>query len=366
MTLVKQDRNTFIFDHQVEVTESLLSTIKKMDLLDSKLLIVTENKRYKTLLSIGDIQRAIIKGSSLDAAIATILGRKVKVCHINDSPEYIKAEILKYRMEFMPVLNENDELVDVVLWQDVLSNEDLQLDLGLNIPVVIMAGGKGTRLKPLTNIIPKPLVPLGEKPIIEIIVDRFVATGVKQFYFSVNYKAEMIQRFFDELPDKKYEIEYFSETKPLGTAGSLHLLKHKLHTTFFVSNCDILINQDYNEIYKYHVENKNELTLVAALKHYPIPYGTLEVGEEGLLKDLKEKPELTFMVNAGMYILEPHLLNEVPEDDFFHITHLIDKIKDRGGRVGVFPVSEGSWMDIGEWKEYNQTMQRLGLDSIVL
>jgi NDP-sugar pyrophosphorylase family protein len=169
---------------------------------------------------------------------------------------------------------------------------------------------------------------------------------------SVNYKAETIKHYFNQLKKNEYKVAYFQEEKPLGTAGSLFLIKDKIKSTFFVSNCDIIINADYIEILKYHRENKNELTIVSALKHYPIPYGTIETKEDGVLIELKEKPELTFQINSGMYILEPHLLNEIPENDFFHITQLIENIQRRNGKVGVFPVSEGSWKDIGDWSEY--------------
>ncbi len=140
--------------------------------------------------------------------------------------------------------------------------------------------------------------------------------------------------------------------EPLGTAGSLYLLKGKINNTFFISNCDIIIEEDYGEIYNYHKKNQNELTIVAALKHYAIPYGTLETGDNGILQKLHEKPELVFKINSGMYILEPHLLKEIPENKIFHITKLIENIKKRGGKVGVFPVSENSWKDIGEWSAY--------------
>ena len=130
----------------------------------------------------------------------------------------------------------------------------------------------------------------------------------------------------------------------------------KLITTFFVSNCDILIDEDYSAIHKYHEENKNELTIVASIKNYDIPYGTIESGVNGELISLKEKPQLNFMINCGMYILEPHLLKEIPKNTFFHFTDLIQKIKDRGGKVGVFPISEKSWIDIGEWRFYSKIL----------
>ena len=138
----------------------------------------------------------------------------------------------------------------------------------------------------------------------------------------------------------------------MGTIGSLSLIKEKINQTFFVTNCDILIEQDYSEILDYHRANGNEITIVAALKHIPIPYGIVETGENGQLMELKEKPELTFKINSGMYVLEPHLLKEIPENTFLHITELIDKIRCRKGNVGVFPVSEKSWKDIGDWNLY--------------
>jgi NDP-sugar pyrophosphorylase family protein len=214
-----------------------------------------------------------------------------------------------------------------------------------------MAGGFGTRLKPLTNVLPKPLIPVREKTIIEAIFESFSSYGCKEFIIAVNYKAELIE-FYLRNQNLPYSLIFIKEVIPLGTAGCLSLLKKIINQTFFVSNCDILIEQDYSEILDYHRENNNEITVVAALKHYPIPYGTIETGDNGQLLELKEKPEITFKINSGLYILEPHVLDELPEKTFFHLTQLIDKIINRKGKVGVFPVSEKSWKDMGEWHEY--------------
>ncbi|MHB1306914.1 MAG: sugar phosphate nucleotidyltransferase, partial [Limisphaerales bacterium] len=212
-------------------------------------------------------------------------------------------------------------------------------------------GGEGARLRPLTNIIPKPLIPVGDKPIIEEITDRFHACGVQDFHISLNYKGDMVERYFAEHP-KPYRLNYFREDRPLGTAGSLRLLRGKLTETFFVSNCDILVEHDYAEVHRAHVENRHELTAVAALKVQSVPYGIFQCDEQGLLREIREKPSLAFLVNVGLYILEPHLLDEIPDDRPFHVTHLMEAIRQRGGRVGVFPIHEGDWVDIGEWKEY--------------
>ena len=234
---------------------------------------------------------------------------------------------------------------------DLFKKAELTEREKINLPVVIMAGGKGTRLKPITNVIPKPLVPIGDKTILETILDQFEEIGCTKFYMSVNYKADIMKYYLSQL-DHKYDIEFFQEEKPLGTIGSVSLLKGKITTPFFVSNCDSINEQDYRDVYDYYVSNHNDLTLVTMVKSFKIPYGVIEIGEDGLMTALSEKPELTFQVNTGVYILNPSCIDEIPEGEFFHITHLMEKIKARGGRVGCFPVSEHAWKDMGEWPEY--------------
>jgi len=338
----------------IEKNDSILVALKQMDRIGKKLLIVL-NKNDNTfvgLLSIGDLQRAIIKNLNLNLHISDILRDDVIVATEKDCRTDIEKMMLQLRLEFMPVINEKKEVIKIIFWEDLISKEKLPPSEKIKLPVVIMAGGRGSRLKPITNILPKSLIPIGEKPIIELIIERFLEVGCSEFLLSVNFKSELIEYYFSSFSHPQYSLKYFKEEKPLGTAGSLYLLKGRISETFFVSNCDIIIDQDYSEIYHYHKKNGNELTLVAALKHYRIPYGTLETEEDGMLLSLQEKPELTYKINAGLYILEPHLFNEIPQNEFFHITDLIQKIKNRNGKIGVFPVSEKSWKDIGEWDEY--------------
>lgn len=341
----------------IESSATITATLKRMDSEGTKLLIVGSEDNFEGLISIGDLQRAIIKNISLSSSISDILRKEILVAKEDESIENIKKRMHTIRAEFMPVINEKREVVEVIFWEDLIEAKKLPPSEKVTLPVVIMAGGKGSRLKPITNVLPKPLIPIGEKPIVEHIMDRFIEVGSNEFYFSVNFKSELIEYYFNSFEHPDYTIEYFKERKFLGTAGSLNLLKGKIETTFFVSNCDIIIDQDYSEIYRYHKLNGNELTLVAALKHYNIPYGTVETGYNGSLEHIQEKPEITYKINAGLYILEPHLLDEIPNDEFFHITDLIEKIKKRGGKVGVFPVSEKSWRDIGEWDEYLKNME---------
>lgn len=335
----------------VQPNTPILNALKLMDRIGVKSLLVLQQSRFIGILSIGDVQRAIIANKELSVPVSSILRANPRVGYIGMGEAQLRELMLRYRMEFLPIVNDDSEIVSCIFWEDLFPQSPIKPLNTFNLPVVIMAGGEGTRLKPLTNVIPKPLIPIGEKTMLEEIFGRFGLYGCNQFYISVNYKADLIEYYIDQL-SLPYTISYFRENKPLGTAGSLHLLKGKITSTFIVTNCDILIEQDYSEILDYHRDRQNEITVVAALKHYPIPYGTIETGENGALETLSEKPELTFKINSGMYILEPHLLKEIPENIFFHITDLIEKIKNRGGKVGVFPVSQNSWKDIGNWEEY--------------
>ena len=270
----------------------------------------------------------------------------------NDDIELIKQQMMMRRNEFMPILSKEGRIVKIILWEDLFDDKLPISQKKYDLPVIIMAGGEGRRLRPLTNVLPKPLLPLGEKTVIEHIIQRFLELGCNRFYLSLNYKADFVEYYLNNFSQADYSLKYLRETHPLGTAGSLHLLQGTINETFFISNCDIIVEQDYGAILEYHKDNSNEITLVAALKSFAIPYGVLLSGENGLLQSIDEKPDLTFKINTGLYILEPHLLDEIPENTFYHITHLIQKIIMRGGRIGVFPVSEKSWKDIGTWKEY--------------
>ena len=340
-----------IQDKIVNADLTIIAALKKMDEVKSKFLFVFDGDRFDCMLTIGDIQRAIIRNVELSRAISEILDRNKIYARKYDSVEDIKDVMFKESIDCMPILNENKEIVDILFWADVFQETVTEIREKIDLPVVIMAGGKGTRLKPITNVIPKPLVPVGDKTILEVIMDQFESIGCHKFYMSVNYKADMMKYYLSQLPHL-YDIEFFMEEKPLGTIGSVSLLKGKITTPFFLSNCDSINDQDYRDVYEYHVNNHNELTIVTMVKSFKIPYGVIETGEDGLMVALHEKPEQTYMVNTGVYVLNPELIDEIPEGEFFHITHLMEKVKARGGRVGCFPVSEESWKDMGEWPEY--------------
>lgn len=330
---------------------SMLDAMKLMDEIMVKTLFVINGEHFEGIVTLGDIQRAIINNIALKEPVSRILDKNKVYGYQSEGEESIREKMRRMRAEVMPILDEQGELVDVWFWGDLFKKAELTEREKINLPVVIMAGGKGTRLKPITNVIPKPLVPIGDKTILETILDQFEEIGCTKFYMSVNYKADIMKYYLSQL-DHKYDIEFFQEEKPLGTIGSVSLLKGKITTPFFVSNCDSINEQDYRDVYDYHLSNHNDLTIVTMVKSFKIPYGVIQTGEDGLMTALSEKPELTFQVNTGVYILNPSCIDEIPEGEFFHITHLMETIKTRGGRVGCFPVSEHAWKDMGEWPEY--------------
>ena len=347
-----------IEERKIKDDENLIQSLKRMDELAVKSLIVVDKDNFfKGVLSIGDIQRAIIKDLTLETTVKDILRPNPKFATTEDAYEDIKVLMIQWRMELCPVINKENRIEEVFFWEDLFPKQQKRIPNQFNLPVVLMAGGFGTRMRPLTYVLPKPLIPVGKKTILQEIFDSFHNYGCDTFYTSVNYKADFIEDFVNKL-ELPYSVNYFKEDKPLGTAGSLQLLKDKIDSTFFVHNCDIIIDNDYSEILTYHVQNKNEITVVAALQHLSLPYGTIETGENGELMALSEKPEMTFKINSGLYILEPHVMNEIPENEFYHITDLIQAVKKRGGKVGVFPVSERSWTDIGNWEEYLKVIKR--------
>jgi dTDP-glucose pyrophosphorylase len=340
-----------IFNRVIKPSLTLLQAMKLMDVQSVKTLFVFQKEHFEGILTIGDIQRAIIKGAALSEPISQILDKHKIYASLNESKDQIAEKMRMLRAEVMPIIDKEGNLKDVWFWSDLFSKTDMPFREPIDLPVVIMAGGKGTRLKPLTNVLPKPLIPVGDKTILETIMDQFETIGCHKFYMSVNYKSDIIRFYLDQL-EHSYDIDFFEETRPLGTIGSVSLLKSKINTPFFVSNCDIIIEQDFRDVYDYHINNRNELTIVTAVKSFRIPYGVIEAAEDGLLTGIKEKPETAYMINTGLYILNSDLIDEIPDDEFYHITDLIDKIMKRGARVGSFPVSENALRDMGEWPEY--------------
>jgi dTDP-glucose pyrophosphorylase len=343
-------------------------TIKQaMDRLTTKgikiLLVVNKDRKLNGTLTDGDIRRGIAKGFDLQKKVSDVMAINFFSISQKDNNRDQKARELmqKHHIEFAPILDESGRVVDIMTWYDALA-EDKNVNPAPSIrnnPVVIMAGGKGTRLDPFTKILPKPLIPLGEKPIVEIIMDRFSKKGFNEFKLVVNHKKEMIKLYFKEntLP---YKLDLIEESDYLGTVGGLALLKEQLKKTFILTNCDTLLDGDYSDFITWHNDNRNLLTIIGSHKVINVPYGVLQM-EDGNLKEMIEKPNYDLFVNTGSYIMHPEVLEFLETNQRMDIDQLIIKLQNHDPNcVGVFPSWDG-WSDVGQWEEYKNTLKSVGL-----
>lgn len=336
---------------------SVKQALKKMDEASKKILFIIDNKdRLLGTATDGDIRRWILKGESLDAQIEKVMNKKPIVLKEGFDVEKAKEIMLSLEIECIPIVNEDQKVISAIRWHDLFDRKFDRKHL-IDNPVIIMAGGEGTRLSPFTHVFPKPLMPIGEKPIIELIIDKFFEFGCKDFYLSLNYRANILKAYFNEL-NREYNINYVEEKSPLGTVGSLHMLKNTIDKTFFVSNCDILIEADYSDILKFHNDNSNQITLVVSMKHYKIPYGICQIENGGILKKISEKPEYDFLVNTGMYLMEHEVLKDIPENKAYDVTDLINDYILQEKKIGVYPVSDKSWLDMGQWYQLQDMVKK--------
>lgn len=334
-----------------EVIKTIDSTGKKVAL------VVDENEILKGIFTDGDMRRYILKNGDLNAPIFEAMNKNPIVFRENEEDElqeYMKSN----KMIVFPIVDFEGRVIRAVFWdnEESISSSDMLKD---NIPVVIMAGGKGTRLYPYTKILPKPLIPIGELPIIQHIIDRFKKYNCSDFHLIVNYKKNMIKAYFNEM-EKDYNVSYVDEWEFLGTGGGLSLLKDKIQSTFFLSNCDVIIEANYASIYRYHKAKKNKITVVCALKNLTVPYGVIRLNDEGHINNMVEKPELSFLTNTGLYIIEPEVVDSIEPDTFIHMPDIVQQYLDNNENVGVYPLSEKQWLDMGQMEEMENMIKALG------
>lgn len=333
---------------------AVLDAMRRLGETGSRILFLCEDGVLRGCVTDGDIRRYILKGLPLDGPVYDAANHAPCALPI-ESRAKARALLLEKGIGALPLLDKKGRVQDVVFADDFLDVEPCKK---LDVPVVMMAGGLGTRLYPYTKILPKPLIPIGELPIAEHIIHRFTDVGCDSFTMIVNYKKSMIKSYFNDL-QKDYTVEYADEDTPLGTGGGLSLLKGQITSTFFLTNCDILIDADLADLYGAHKEQGNTITMVCAVKHFTIPYGVVELGDTGELCAIAEKPEMNFLTNTGLYVVEPSVIESLRPNEPVPFTDVIERVRTSGGRVGVYPVSEHSWMDMGQLEELDNMRRRL-------
>ena len=333
---------------------TVLEAMRKLNEKGKRILFIAPDFKLKAVLTDGDVRRHILHGGKLDAKVGEMANYKFHSLPVSQRSQ-ASARLVKLSISAIPLLDKDGRIADVAFFDE----SSVTMNKALDLPVVIMAGGLGTRLYPYTKILPKPLIPVGEKPIVEHIIDRFKAFGCKDYKMIVNHKKNMIKAYFNELADKDYDVDFVDEEVFLGTGGGLSLLKGKVDSPFFLTNCDVLIEADYNDIYKFHKNNGNVITVVCALKHVTIPYGVFNLTDEGEIESITEKPTMNFLTNTGMYLVDGRIINELEDNKAISFPDIMEKYREKGFKVGVYPVSEESWMDMGQLEELESMRRRL-------
>ena len=311
---------------------------------DAILFVVDHDDKLLGALTDGDVRRGLLKGFTIDSVINEI---------IQDNPRYItKGEnnlnkIIEYRegdFRIIPIVDENHRVVNVINFRNIKSY--------LPIDAVIMAGGRGQRLQPLTNTVPKPLLKVGDKAIIEHNLDRLALFGIDDFWISVKYLGEQIENYFGSGNQKNVKIEYVWENEPLGTIGAVSQIQNFEHDYVLITNSDLLTNIDYEQFFLDFIKQKADLAVLTIPYQVNIPYAVLETNN-GTVKSFKEKPTYTYYSNGGIYLMKKEMLSHIPKNTFFNATDLMEELIKYDRKVISFPFS-GYWLDVGKHEDFEK------------
>jgi len=336
-----------IQDIIVNENTSIIDVLKIIDNSSKQLALVVDKKR-KLLgtLSDGDIRRALLNNKSLDSSIKDIYFKTPTVANINDTKEEIVNICTTKKIHQIPIVDDEGNLVGLEILDELISKKSKTNQ------VILMVGGLGTRLRPLTENTPKPMLHVGGKPILQTIVERFVSYGFVNIVMCVGYKSGIIQDFFKDGNKFGAKIEYVIEEKRMGTAGALSLLPTKPIEPFFVMNGDLLTNVNFEHLLKFHNTNKAMATMCVREYDYQVPYGVVNV-EEGKIVSIEEKPIQNFFVSAGIYMLDPKTIDLIPKNEYYDMPALFEQVIGRKENAISFPLRE-YWLDIGRIDEYEK------------
>lgn len=344
------DKEKFIGKATLTVSEAML----RIDQNASGILFLSdETGALLACLTDGDVRRFLLSGGKMTDPVMKAANKTPRTAgsieearHLYHQKNYI----------VIPILDERGSIQDLYFGENGIKN--LPKKAKLNVPVVINAGGKGTRLDPFTRILPKPLIPVGELPIIEQIIQEYQSWGCNQFHIITNYKKELLKAYFAE-NENQYDITWHDEEKPLGTGGGLSLLRGKLDGTFFFANCDALLTANYEAMLRFHQDNRNVITMICAQKNHTIPYGVVEMGKNGIIESMQEKPSFSFLTNTGIYLVEPEVIDDMEDNISVSFPEIIEMERRKEKKVAAYPVNEKDWMDMGQLPELAKLSRKL-------
>lgn len=338
----------------VAKTDSLKEVMETINNNSMGFALVCDDKKLFGIITDGDIRRYMLTGGKLEELAGNVANKKPR--YVYEGEQHLAEDIMfQQQLTVIPIVNEQKELIDIILNRPVQNNSKKE---SINLPLVIMAGGKGTRLWPYTNILPKPLIPVDGITITEQIMNRFSEFGCNDIYMILNYMKDFIKAYFKE-KSVKQSLHFIEEKGFLGTGGGLRYLKGIIDQTFIMTNCDVIINCNYAEILNSHRIQNNIITMVCAKKNMVIPYGTVEIGVDKQILSMQEKPSIWYYINTGVYIIEPEFLDLIPEDESIHLPQLIELAMMIGKKVGTYIIDGEQWMDMGQIDELEQMKYKL-------
>lgn len=341
----------------VQPETTIKEAMHKLNETSEKILFVVDRKdKLLGTVTDGDIRTGLINGLQFTDKIQNIMHREFISIHLDnaDIRENVRKLMIEQKIEQIPVLDLSGTIVDVCLWTDLLGEKkEIKSGILYENRVVVMAGGIGTRLDPFTRILPKPLIPIGNKPVIKLIMENFYQNGFYRFTYSLNYKKEYIKLYLKE-DSSPYSIDWVEEEDFYGTAGSLSLLRDTISDTFFLTNCDSLMTVNYCDVLKWHKDNHASITIIGCHNEVKIPFGVLQLNN-GILSGIIEKPVHDMIINTGVYVMEPEVIAYIKEGQRMDMNELIEIVATKE-KVVVYPIY-GGWMDIGQWAEYKKSVE---------
>jgi len=341
-------------DYIIQLNNTVSYAIARLETLEHKILFVSDNDDICGVVTDGDIRRYLLTGQPLSAPVmdaASVNPIKLSGYHEAKAREMLK----EYNIQCVPMLDRFGKLHALVFDGETIHRESESADT----PVIMMAGGYGTRLQPYTAILPKPLIPAGGVTITEQILNRFKKFGFYNFTLVVNYKKNLIKSYFSEV-DTGANLSFVDEETPLGTGGGLWVFKGRFDSPVLVTYCDSVIEADYGEILERHIQDGNLFTMVCARKKLEIPYGVIETDETGALCGLTEKPCFEFLTNTGFYVLSPEFFEQIEDNKFALITDIVERCRKQGGRIGVYTIEKECFIDMGQREDRRSVENKLG------
>lgn len=326
---------------------SIIETMKNIDKTAAQIaLVVNENNQLLGTVTDGDIRRGILKGISLEDQVVKVMNPNPIIIQQGTSKQIVKKLFREKKLRQLPILNEKKQVVDVIFANDIFDTTTF------DNWVVLMAGGLGTRLRPLTENIPKPMLKVGTKPILQTILENFIEYGFQKYYLSVNYKREIIKEYFGNGDEWGVNIQYLDEDRRLGTAGALSLFSEKPDKPVIVMNGDILTKVNFRQLLHFHEENHSVATMCVREYQHQVPYGVVRIDGSALCS-IEEKPIERYFVNAGIYVLNPETLDFIPKNEYFDMPSLFEVLIKQQKKTSVFPIRE-YWLDIGKMPDFEK------------